>query len=285
MQSAKSGNKPTVSAVALKSIAGGDPFGDDHKSSDAWKAGVTMTWNVFDNNITQAQVKQQEAALYKAEQEAARTREGIQLDVRTAYLNLVSAETNIQTTSVAVERAEEDYKIAQVRYSAGVGTNLDVMDADEKLTSARTNYYTALYNYNASKAALDQAMGIPVDMDVVAYQQSEDKMRRQEQKSTDEANKAEAQRKAAVYSEAAQAKQAEERAAAQARRAAASAPVTEPASKDKAVADKSATEAPVSTEKAAAAAPAATVAEQAEPAAPEAAEEDESDAAAEEMGE
>ena len=93
--------------------------------------------------------------------------------MRTAYLGLQAAEKNIQTTSVAVTRAEEDYKIAQVRYSAGVGTNLDVMDANEKLTTARTNYYTALYNYNTSKASLDKAMGIPVDLDVVKYTEAE----------------------------------------------------------------------------------------------------------------
>jgi len=43
------------------------------------------------------------------------------------------------------------------------------MDAEEKLTSARTNYYTALYNYNVSKASLDKSMGIPVDLDAVKY--------------------------------------------------------------------------------------------------------------------
>ena len=89
--------------------------------------------------------------------------------MREQYLSLIAAEKNIQTTSKAVEQAEEDYKIAQVRYSAGVDTNLSVMDAQEKLTSARTNYYTALYNYNTSKAALDKAMGIPVDNDVPRY--------------------------------------------------------------------------------------------------------------------
>ena len=112
-------------------------------------------------------------ALAKAKEAAAQTDDQIRLDVRTAYLGLQAAEKNIQTTSVAVTRAEEDYKIAQVRYSAGVGTNLDVMDANEKLTTARTNYYTALYNYNTSKASLDKAMGIPVDLDVVKYTEAE----------------------------------------------------------------------------------------------------------------
>ena len=80
-------------------------------------------------------------ALLKAQEASAQTDDQIRLDVRTAYLGLQAAEKNIQTTSVAVTQAEEDYKIAQVRYSAGVGTNLDVMDAEEKLTTARTNYY------------------------------------------------------------------------------------------------------------------------------------------------
>ena len=77
-----------------------------------------------------------------------------------------AAEKSISTTQVAVEKAQEDYKIAQVRYAAGVGTNLDVMDAEEKLTQAQTNYYTAMYNYNSSKADLDRAMGIMVDLDI-----------------------------------------------------------------------------------------------------------------------
>ena len=166
---AKAGNYPTVSASATKSIAGSDAFDDDHTSSDSWSAGVNASWDFFDNNVTAAKVHQAEATLLKAQESVRESQESVQLGVRTAYLNLQAAEKNIQTTSVAVAQAEEDYKIAQVRYSAGVGTNLDVMDANEKLTLARTNYYTALYNYNTSKAQLDQAMGIPVDLDAAKY--------------------------------------------------------------------------------------------------------------------
>ena len=72
-----------------------------------------------------------------------------------------------------MDQAQEDYKIAQVRYSASVGTNLDVMDAEDKLIQTQTTYITALYNYNTSKAALDQAMGIKVDLDVAKYYKTE----------------------------------------------------------------------------------------------------------------
>lgn len=169
MKAVKAGYRPQVQAVAQKAIAGEHPFGDNHDSSNTWSIGVEGSWNIFDNNVTEAQVQQKKAALNKAQQASLQQQEAIQLDVRTAYLNLLAAEKNIQTTKVAVDKAQEDYKIAQVRYSAGVGTNLDVMDAEEKLTSTQTTYITALYDYNTSKASLDKAMGLKVDLDVAAY--------------------------------------------------------------------------------------------------------------------
>ena len=169
VKSARSGYLPTVNASGTKNIAGEKPFSTDHTSSDTWAVGITANWNIFDNGITAAGVRAAEANLLKAQEASDQTDEQIRLDVRTALLNLRAAEKNIHTTSVAVGQAEEDYRIAQVSYNAGVGTNLNVMNAEEKLTSARTNYYTALYNYNVNKAALDKAMGIPVDLDTVKY--------------------------------------------------------------------------------------------------------------------
>lgn len=171
VQQAKAGYMPKVSAQASKSWAGEDPFGSDetdkrYAQNNNWTAGVVLSWDIWDNNVTQSKVNQSKAAVAKAEAAAENTRQSGDLEVRTAYLNLKAAEKSINTTQVAVDKAQEDYKIAQVRYAAGVGTNLDVMDAEEKLAQAQTNYYTALYNYNSSKAALDKAMGIMVDLDV-----------------------------------------------------------------------------------------------------------------------
>lgn len=171
VQQAKAGYMPKVNAQASKSWAGDSPFGSEetdarYGQNNNWTAGVVLSWDIWDNNVTQSKVNQSKAAVAKAEAAAENTRQSGDLEVRTAYLNLKAAEKSINTTQVAVDKAQEDYKIAQVRYAAGVGTNLDVMDAEEKLAQAQTNYYTALYNYNSSKAALDKAMGIMVDLDV-----------------------------------------------------------------------------------------------------------------------
>lgn len=127
-----------------------------------WKVSVSANMNIFDAGLTHSKVKQADAGLIKAEEQARQTKDAIRLETRQAYLNLKEAEKRIDTTQVAVEKAEEDYKIAQVRYSAGVGTNLDVIDAQLALTQAKTNYIQALYDYNTSKAKLEKAMGVAV---------------------------------------------------------------------------------------------------------------------------
>ncbi len=171
VRSAKAGYRPTVNAIASGGINGKSPF--SNKLSDSWTAGISANWNIFDNGVTAAQVESAKASLAAAEEAAAEAREGVQLEVQSAYLTLHAAEKNISTTKLAITSAEEDFKIAQVRYAAGVGTNLDVMDASDKLTQAKNNYYVALYTYNTAKAELDKAMGIPVSIDVVRYVSAE----------------------------------------------------------------------------------------------------------------
>ena len=170
-KAAAAGWRPSVSASISTGITNENLF--TGKISDQWTAGFSASWNVFDGGITRAQVNQADAELVRAQEVAAQTREQIQLDVQSAFLQLHAAERNIGTTQAAVILGEENYKIAQVRYAAGVGTNLDVMDASEKLTEARSNYFTALYNYNTAKASLDRYMGVPVTIDVVRYIESE----------------------------------------------------------------------------------------------------------------
>lgn len=174
VRTAQASYHPTVNASATRSIAGERPFKDDHVSSDTWAAGISASWNIFDNGVTAAQVDAAKARLRKAEEALAATDEKIRLDVHTAYLNLRAAEQNIKTSETAVKQAEEDYNIARVRYNAGVGTNLEVMRASDNLTTARMNYSTALYTYNTSKASLDNAMGVPVDLDTERYRAAEE---------------------------------------------------------------------------------------------------------------
>lgn len=156
---AESGKKPTVGLSAATNWSDTDFPG---LKNNTWSVGVGVTWSVFDGNITQSKVKESDASIDKALSQKQQALDSIQLEVRQAYLSLREAEKRIDTAKTALASAEEDYKIAQVRYASGVGTNTDVMDAHNALTQAKTNHINALYDYNVSKAKLDKAMGIAV---------------------------------------------------------------------------------------------------------------------------
>lgn len=158
---ARSGHMPKVYANASNNWGGNgsDWPGDDDEN---WSVGVTASMNVFDSGVTWSKIHAAQENLAKAKESQRQIKDAVELEVRTDYLNMREAEKRISTTQVAVASAEEDYHIAVVRYQAGVGTNIDVMDAQEALTQAKTNYYQALYNYNTSKAALNTSMGVGV---------------------------------------------------------------------------------------------------------------------------
>lgn len=90
VKAAQAGNLPQLSAYASYTIDGDDAFNND--AAEQSEIGVKASWNLFDNNVTKAQVRQAEAALAKAQENAQYVNEGIQLEVHQAYLNLLSAE-------------------------------------------------------------------------------------------------------------------------------------------------------------------------------------------------
>lgn len=181
---AKSGYRPSVSAIATGAITGEGFMKADHRA-EQWTVGFQLNWNIFDNGVTSAQVQQYKAAEQRAQSVALQQLETIQLEIHSAYIALKTAEKNIETTASAVAKAEEEFAIAQVRYTEGVDTNLNVMNAQEKVVETRNNYYNALYSYNTSRAQLEKAMGVPVKIDALLYDEA-----RQSGKSSPESLKA-----------------------------------------------------------------------------------------------
>ena len=151
---------PVVKANASRRMNGAHWAGNDSKD---WSVGATLSWNVWDGGQSKANVSAAKAKLEKAKEAYAQTIDTVELQVQEAYLNLKAAEQKIKSTHAAVEAGQEDFRIKTLRYRSGVGTNVDVLDAETSLATARNNYVDALYNYNLSIATLEKAMGIPVD--------------------------------------------------------------------------------------------------------------------------
>ena len=154
-----SGHMPQVAAVAQQKWSDNNWPGDENGN---WGVGVTVNLNIFDSGVTVSKIHGAEADLAKAHETYRDTVDLVNLDVRSNYLNMREAEKRIDTTKLAVSQAEEDYRIAQLRYMNGVGTNTDVLDAQVALTDAKTNYLQAMYDYNTCKTNLETAIGVPM---------------------------------------------------------------------------------------------------------------------------
>ena len=161
VRAARSGYQPQISAFATQNW----DTRDNHWAADeesTWSAGVNVSLTIFDTGVTRSKAHAAKANYFSAEETYRDTVDAVMLDVRSQYLNLREAEKRISTTEVAVSQAEEDYRIAQLRYQAGVGTNTDVLDAQVALTDAQTNYLQSVYDYNISKTNLETAIGVPM---------------------------------------------------------------------------------------------------------------------------
>ena len=82
-----------------------------------------------------------------------------EVEVRRAYSQWQQANELADASKKVTEQAEEAVRLANARYSAGTGTQLDVLSAQVDLTTARTNQLQAYYTYNVAVASLRRAMG------------------------------------------------------------------------------------------------------------------------------
>ncbi|MBX9689892.1 MAG: TolC family protein [Candidatus Obscuribacterales bacterium] len=83
----------------------------------------------------------------------------VRSEVRQSYDNCLAYETNIGIAKEAAAQAQEQLKLAEERLKAGIGINIDVIQAQTALTAALRNYVNAVYSYNIEQAKLRRAIG------------------------------------------------------------------------------------------------------------------------------
>src|SRR5439155_5153267 len=114
---------------------------------------------VFTGGLIKSRVRQAQDAADAARATLDQVRQAVAQDVRTSLLNLREAEARRATTARNVEQASEALRIANVRYQAGVSTNVEVTDAQVALTQAQTNRVNADYDFLVAQSAVQRALG------------------------------------------------------------------------------------------------------------------------------
>jgi len=128
---------------------------------DGYQAGVGMSVPLFDGRATEGKVAEARAQLRQVEMGQRVLELGVKTQVEQAVLTLRAAEKKIAAEAANVEAAQKSYDVAKARYSVGLATNLDVMDAHAQLSQAKAQRLAAIHDYNLAWAQLEAALGLP----------------------------------------------------------------------------------------------------------------------------
>jgi len=152
---ARAAYDPQVYGIGMNDLQTGREIG----TRGGYTVGVVASLPLLDGGGRRSYVNEQEAELRRLES----SRRGIRLEVRNqvsgAWVRLHAAQQNVLTSQAALAQAQEDYRIASLRYETGKGILVERLDALTALVRAQVNNLNARYELAAAKAELDRAVG------------------------------------------------------------------------------------------------------------------------------
>ena len=127
--------------------------------NEIWEVAVSLSWTIFDGGNRIARFRETKVSVDAQKARVKATELDISREVEQAQLNVGEAEERIGATQTAVVSAQENFRMAQGRFDAGVGTILELTDAQLFLTQAQNIEAQALADYRIAVARLERAIG------------------------------------------------------------------------------------------------------------------------------
>lgn len=141
-------------------ITGGGFYGAARADmNEIWELNLSLNWTIFDGGNRIARYREARANLTAAQERVKAAELDISREVEQSVNNVIEADERIQAAQVAVASAQENFRLAQGRFDAGVGTILELTDAQLALTQAQNTEAQALADYRIALARLDRAVG------------------------------------------------------------------------------------------------------------------------------
>ena len=125
----------------------------------AWDAGIMATLPIFDGFAREGDVIQQKARLRQSQIDLIDAEETALFELTKAQLSIEDANEFVESQRLNLTRAQEGLRLAEVGYREGTNTQVEMIDAQAALTTARANYYQAIYSHMTAKLDLQKAMG------------------------------------------------------------------------------------------------------------------------------
>ncbi len=135
----------------------------DWFQTDRWLSygavGLSLNVPVFDGLYKSYKIQRNKIKISQLDHQMSYLKQNIDIEIQQAVIAL---EANIETLDVSrdnMELASDIYDITKIKFQEGVGSNLEVVDADASLVEAQTNYYNALFDAVIAQIELRKALG------------------------------------------------------------------------------------------------------------------------------
>ncbi len=125
--------------------------------------GLNARWNIFDGFATKGRLQATQARRKAAVQTLKSTQLSIASEVRSAFFDFEQANHILEAESKNVQSAAESLEIAKANLGAGLGTQLDILQAAAAVTGARTTRLSAIFQHNVALAKLARACAVMPD--------------------------------------------------------------------------------------------------------------------------
>ncbi len=124
-----------------------------------WFLGLSLRWNIWDWSYTSAVSSQTTQEVLQSRETMKLLKEQIELEVYNNYLSLISEKQKIKISELAVESAEENYRITEDKYNNQYATSTDLINAQTDLLNAKTQLKISIADYNLAITNLEIASG------------------------------------------------------------------------------------------------------------------------------
>ena len=123
-------------------------------------AGVQIQIPIFSGFARNARVQQANARIHQNQFRLDRLERQAASELRTWIDNTQEAQQRAASQKRAVEQAQRGYEIASAQYNAGLGSQLQITDAEVALRQSEFNYAQAVFDYLSARAGLEASVGV-----------------------------------------------------------------------------------------------------------------------------
>ncbi|EHQ29425.1 TolC family protein [Mucilaginibacter paludis] len=121
--------------------------------------GLKLSVPIFNGFQRKYQVKQSEISVLKSQNDLANLKNGLSLQAEASRINYMNGIQSLNNQKRSRELAQEVLRVSKIKYQQGVGSSIEVTQAQTALETADNQYIQALYDALVNKVNLDQAYG------------------------------------------------------------------------------------------------------------------------------